>query len=325
MATPSATGVYENTVTATGEDPGTGDPLPDASDSVSTFLLFAGLQEDLFVTKSASPERVQVGDVVTYTIEVQNTAPFGYAGINLVDELPPGIQYRAGSAALDGTPDEPTREARRLIWENFTIGPAQTRQMTLQSLVGPQAGPGDITNLAWLENAATGQPVTPIARATIRIALEPVFDCTSVIGKVFDDRNLNGYQDPPPDPSDFVSDQTYRAGKAEIADLELQQEFGEPGIADVKILTPTGTVITTDKFGRFSVPCAELPEAMGTNFSLKVDERSLPEGYHVVTENPRTMRLTAGIFAEMNFGAALGDVIDIKLTSEAFDLSLIHI
>ena len=317
--TPTATGVYENTATATGRASGSGDPLPDAEGSVGVFLTFAELQEDLRISKTASPERVQVGDVVTYSIEVENTAPFAISGIDLIDELPFGLQYRSGTAELDGVPDEPQRVARRLIWEDFPIGAGQTREMTLQTLVGPSAGPGDITNNAWIVDGTTGERLTRIASATVRIVIEPVFDCSTVIGKVFDDRNLNGYQDPPPDARAQISDQTYYGDKAERQILKRQQEFGEPGIPNVKVLTPTGTVITTDEFGRFSVPCAELPERMGTNFSLKVDERSLPTGYHVVTENPRTMRLTAGIFAEMNFGASLGDVIDIKLTSEAFD------
>ncbi len=317
---PNATGIYENTATATGAAAGSGDPLPDAEGSVGVFLTFTEeLERDLRIRKTATPERVQVGDIVTYSIEVENDAPFAISGIDLIDELPSGIQYRPGTAELDGVPDEPQRIARRLIWENFPIGAGQTREMTLQTLVGPSAGPGDITNNAWIADSASGERLTSVASATIRIVIEPVFDCSTVIGKVFDDRNLNGRQDPPPDPRAQVSDQTYYGDKAERQALKRQQELGEPGIPNVKVLTPTGTVITTDEFGRFSVPCAELPERMGTNFSLKVDERSLPTGYHVVTENPRTIRLTAGIFAEMNFGASLGDVIDIKLTAEAFD------
>jgi hypothetical protein len=96
-------------------------------------------------------------------------------------------------------------------------------------------------------------------------------------------------------------------------------EGEEEGLANVRVVTPTGTVITTDEFGRYHVPCAEIPTRTGANFSLKLDTRSLPTGYRVTTENPRVMRLTPGIMTELNFGVALGEVIDIDLTAAAFD------
>jgi hypothetical protein len=38
----------------------------------------------------------------------------------------------------------------------------------------------------------------------------------------------------------------------------------------------------------------------------------------VTSENPRTLRLTPGTMTRMNFGAGLGDVIDVSLTNAAF-------
>jgi hypothetical protein len=79
-----------------------------------------------------------------------------------------------------------------------------------------------------------------------------------------------------------------------------------------------GLLITTDEFGRFHVPCAALPKDGGSNFTLKLDTRTLPLGYRVTTENPRTLRLTPGKVARMNFGAASGRIVDIDLTAGAF-------
>jgi len=316
---PLASGDFTNTVTVSGERGAGGAALDEDDASATVQLIVPDLSEDLIISKTATPESVQVGDVVTYTIEVENQSAIDLAGLTLVDQLPSGTHYRSGSAELDGVASEPSQPGQRLSWRDFVIGSGQTRVLTLNTLIGSQAGPGDITNEAWIEDALTGARITTIARATVRIEIEPIFDCSAVIGKVFDDRNWNGYQDPPAYPRAEISDQSYNGSKGEREVLEEQQEHGEPGLPNVNILTPTGTVITTDEFGRFSVPCAELPRETGTNFSLKVDERTLPSGYRVVTENPRTMRLTAGIFAEMNFGAALGDVIEINLTAEAFD------
>jgi hypothetical protein len=80
-----------------------------------------------------------------------------------------------------------------------------------------------------------------------------------------------------------------------------------------------GTLITTDAFGRFSVPCAELPAAIGSNFQLKLDERTLPTGYNVTTENPRNVRVTPGRMTRLNFGATLSNLVEIDLTAAAFN------
>ena len=124
----------------------------------------------------------------------------------------------------------------------------------------------------------------------MRIEPEHVFDCSDIIGKVFDDQNRNGYQDQ-----------------------------GEPGLPGVRVVTIRGERITTDEYGRYHIPCAELPPNIGTNFTLKLDPRTLPTGYRVTTENPRVMRVTAGKIAKLNFGAALSKVVDIDLTATAFE------
>jgi hypothetical protein len=51
---------------------------------------------------------------------------------------------------------------------------------------------------------------------------------------------------------------------------------------------------------------------------MKLDTRTLPTGYRITTENPRVIRLTPGKMSKMNFGAALGRVLRIDLTDEAF-------
>jgi hypothetical protein len=105
------------------------------------------------------------------------------------------------------------------------------------------------------------------------------FGCADVVGKVFDDRNGNGYQDE-----------------------------GEPGLGGVRVATMQGWLIVTDEHGRFSVPCADRPDGrMGSHFVMKVDTRTLPSGYRMTTENPGMVRLGAGKLGKLNFGAALGN------------------
>ncbi len=111
-------------------------------------------------------------------------------------------------------------------------------------------------------------------------------------------------------------------GKTPIGKLTPPPPTAEPGLPNVRLSTPTGTIITTDEYGRFHVPCAELPDgSIGGNIILKVDTRTLPSGYRMTTENPRVLRVTAGKLAKINFGASISRIVDIDLTGTAFERS----
>jgi hypothetical protein len=67
------------------------------------------------------------------------------------------------------------------------------------------------------------------------------------------------------------------------------------------------------------VPCAAVPDSIhGSNFVMKLDDRTLPSGYRVTTENPRDVRVSRGKLAKLNFGAALHRVARVELTGAAF-------
>ena len=55
----------------------------------------------------------------------------------------------------------------------------------------------------------------------MRLVPDPTFDCTDVMGKVFDDENRNGLQD-----------------------------TGRAGLPGVRLVTATGLAATTDQYGR---------------------------------------------------------------------------
>ena len=56
---------------------------------------------------------------------------------------------------------------------------------------------------------------------------------------------------------------------------------------------------------------AAVPDArIGSNFVLKLDPRTLPLGWDVTTDNPRSIRLTRGKFGELNFGVAPQEATD---------------
>ncbi|MEL7178719.1 MAG: SdrD B-like domain-containing protein [Pseudomonadota bacterium] len=298
----------------------TDDPASDGDDT-PTLLNLPGPPSGLVLTKTVvGNSQVLIGDTVTYSIVVANPTTQDAIDINIEDTLPPGLLYTPGTATLDGVATTPDVVGRTITFTGVSILIDQEVEIILSTRVTAQADQGDLTNRVVARDPFDDAPLSETATAVITLMPEAVFNCTAVIGKVFDDRNMNGYQDEVGDNSRVsnqgITDQNFLNGK--IGNEIVETNEGEPGLPYVRLATPTGTIITTDEYGRYSIPCAELPADAGTNFSLKLDTRSLPTGYRVTTENPRTMRLSAGIFAEMNFGAAIGRVVDVNLTDAAF-------
>ena len=240
---------------------------------------------DVAATKVADRDSAVLGETVGYTLTYRNDTLLDFAAV-AVDRLPAGLIYEPGSAVVQGAAQEPVVAATELRWP-LTVAAGSTATITFRARVTSAAGYGPKVNETVLLTP-TGRALSNRATATVRIEPEAVFACSDVIGKVFDDRNMDGHH----------SD--------------------EPGIPHARIVAPDGLIIRTDEHGRFSVPCAALPEREGSNFALKLDPSSLPSGYRVTTENPRVIRLTPGKMARLNFGVTLARVVDIDLTAAAF-------
>ena len=67
------------------------------------------------------------------------------------------------------------------------------------------------------------------------------------------------------------------------------------------------------------MPCAAIPDsAVGSNFLMKLDVRTLPTGYKLTTENPRDVRVTRGKVVKLNFGATINHEVRLDITGKAF-------
>jgi hypothetical protein len=191
---------------------------------------------------------------------------------------------------VDNVRLEPTVSARDLIWHHLSFAPGERKTFRLLLVVGAGVGETEYVNQAWALNDLVGTLVSNIASATVRVIPDPTFDCSDIIGKVFDDKNANGYQDQ-----------------------------GEPGIPNVRVVTTRGLLINTDAEGRFHVACADIPqEDIGSNFVMKLDERTLPSGYRLTTENPQSVRVTRGKVVKLEFGATIHHVVRLDLRGDAF-------
>ena len=243
------------------------------------------------ITKTSSLINVTKGQLVPYTITVTNVSNAPLYDLIIRDRFPAGFKYVEGSARLDNNPREPRISGRELMWDSLELQLNESHTLRLLLVVGAGVSEGEYVNRAQVFNSATGGSVSGEATATVRVIPDPTFDCTDVIGKVFDDRNLNG-----------------------------QQDEGERGLPGVRVVTARGLITTTDDHGRFNVICAVVPdEIRGSNFILKLDDRTLPTGYRVTTENPRVQRATRGKMLRFNFGATIHHVVSMDIADGAFE------
>lgn len=243
------------------------------------------------ISKVAGLLNVTRSQLVPYTITFNNTLGVKLFDLNIVDNFPAGFKYVAGSASVDGVEAEPQINGRQLTWANLTTDVNESRVIKLLLIVGSGVGEGEYINTAQAINLFTGDAVSGIASATVRVIPDPSFDCSDIIGKVYDDANMNAYQDE-----------------------------GEKGIAGAQVATARGLRVTTDEYGRFHITCAVVPnEVRGSNFIIKLDERTLPSGYRVTTENPRVQRATRGKMLKFNFGAAIHRIVRLDLANGVFE------
>jgi len=243
------------------------------------------------ITKTTPMFNVTRGQMVPYVITVNSSFGLDLTGVGVVDRLPAGFRYVEGSARFDDVELEPEIVGRELVWSNLLLESSGQHTIKLLLAVGAGVSEGEFTNRAQAVNSATGTPLSAEATATVRLVPDPTFDCTDVTGKVFNDFNRDGYQDE-----------------------------GEEGISGARLVTGRGLVATTDAHGRYHITCATVPnESRGSNFVLKLDDRTLPTGFRASTRPVQVQRATRGKALKINFGASIHRVVGIDIADAAFE------
>ena len=244
----------------------------------------------VLITKEALKSRASVGDLVPYRLRVENMTNLSLAGITLMDTQAAGFQLaseslrlrRAGADGILETGDDEFSElavagARPIDIGPFSLAESEVIFVEYVMRVGSGVSLGMQRNLA--QPYIGGEIVGNSAIADVEVTADPIFDLTTLLGKVFEDRNGNGYQDE-----------------------------GEPGIAGARIGTVKGEWILTDQYGRYSLPGVDPGQnAWGRKAILKLDIASLPEGAQLTTENPRVLRITGGLMNQIDFGVRFED------------------
>ena len=243
------------------------------------------------VTKTTPMINVSRGDLVPYVITVSNAFGADLFDVNIVDRFPAGFRYVDGSARFDGVPAEPALVGQELTWSDLLLASDGRHEIKLLFAVGAGVTEGEFVNRAQALNGINGAVMSEEATATVRVVPDPTFDCTDVYGKVYDDANRNGSQD-----------------------------GDEAGLAGVRLVTVTGLAATTDADGQYHITCATVPsESRGSNFVLKLDDRTLPSGYRVSTRPVQIQRATRGKALRLNFGASIYRVVGLDISDPVFE------
>ncbi len=238
----------------------------------------------LRITKTANKSEAVVGDIVMYTVNIQNlSAVNDVTNVYLNDQIPPGFKYIKDRVLLNGTATSEPNGQRPLMFNVGTVAAGTTVVLQYQLVIGTGVTMGNYQNTARAEYL-DGLVISNPAQASVKIILDPVFDLGTVIGKVFFDWNENGIQDPP------------------YFDPISHQTTIEKPVPNVQIVMEDGTVITTDRDGKFSIP-GLLP---GRHL-FRLDERTLPPGAYLTTDKAMIADITAGSISKVNFGVNIDE------------------
>jgi len=270
----------------------------DASQSPGSSQLFNNhvpldprLDGAVAITKTTPMLNVTRGQLVPYVITISNTFGVALQDVNVIDRFPAGFRYIEGSARFDDQPLEPTIVGRELVWSDFTLDVDGRHTIKLLLAAGAGVTEGEFVNRAQAMNSILGSAISEEASATVRIIPDPTFDCTDVTGKVFNDANRDGYQD-----------------------------AGEEGLAGVRLVTARGLIAGPDSYGRYHITCAIVPNASrGSNFVLKIDDRTLPSGFRPSTRPVQVQRATRGKSLRINFGASIHRVVGLDVADAVFE------
>ena len=277
----------------------------------------------LQLTKTVSPDRALIGDVVTYAIEIQNTTADTVGNVRIADTAAPVLAYVAGTARLDGVPIADPAQSSPAYFDigdvlplgdtngNGVADPGESGYgvLTYSMVVGAGARPGNYSNLALAVDVCDVCAVSAPVTAELEIGADPIFDLGTIIGKVFQDLDGDGWQD-----------------------------SGETGIGGAMVALDNGVYSLTDTHGRYHFPAVEPGQRM-----VKLNVAAIAANARTSGRDNQVLSVTPGLLAKANFGVTYdfdsesigsagvyglrvdtaAEVLADRITGSASDLSLV--
>ncbi len=211
----------------------------------------------LQIVKSADRARADIGDTVTYRVEVSNPTAAPVTNVVIRDVLPPSFQYTTGSARLTlgssaDQPIEPEIQNNELHFRLPEIHHGETAKLLYRLRVGANAQQGNQENLA-IASATfpSGERVeTSPARASVYVSAGVFSTQQVIVGRVFVDANQNS-----------------------------QFDSSDRPMPGVRLYLSNGSSVITDAAGMYNFPSlGDGPQV------ISLDPVSLPPGYRLSDE-----------------------------------------
>ncbi len=244
----------------------------------------------LEITKSADRPSVEVGDTVTYRVELRNATPVALDNVEVRDQLPQSFHYAEGTALLENPPaparsiEPETAAENTLVFRVGRIDAGGRVALVYRLRVGANAREGEQFNTASAAGTlSNGERVsTPRARASVRVRRGLFSSQQVLLGRIYADANLNGQFD--------------------------KDERGVPG---VRLYLNNGQSVITDSEGLYNFPVVNEGAQV-----LSLDPVTLPPGYTLVETGRRDERswtrllrtpLGGGALLRQNYGLRAPD------------------
>lgn len=220
----------------------------------------------LGIKKTVDRTCTEVGDVITYSINITNAGGEDIGGVVVQDHLPEGMSLIAGSGRLDGNPmEDPAWNGERGAWEwRVGILPAfETVQLTYEAAVGIGCQKGEAVSraVAYGRNSTGDVVAAGPAQVVVHVTEGPFGQDGIILGRVF-------------------------------ADVDGDGAFG-PGdwpLGAVRAVMENGLAVYTDDLGRFMVPGV----APGFHV-IGVAGDDIPAGYRLSRSSQTPIKVSSGM------------------------------
>jgi uncharacterized repeat protein (TIGR01451 family) len=206
----------------------------------------------LEITKSADRPRVEIGDAVTYRVEIHNPTMVRLNDVVVRDRLPSSFQYVTGSGRLTlgssiDAAKEPEMTTDELVFRLGELPGGSTARLVYRVRVGAGARQGEQENVAAASGVfPNGETIrTAPAMATVLVSSGVFSTQQLIVGRVFYDANRN----------------------------EKFDDGDEP-LEGVRLYLQSGKSVTTDSRGLYNFPA--LSEGAQV---ISLDPITLPQRY----------------------------------------------
>lgn len=236
-----------------------------------------GIRFAMLIDKQVSPASAEIGEIVSYTVELLNDSDSDIRDIVFNDTMPFGFVFIPGSARITapGETDsvaviDPQPVGNTLQFRlNEPLLVSESATLTYRARLGPGSIQGDGTNLI----VATGtQAETPVssnrASATVKVDAGVFTDRGFIVGKVYLECSFDRVQG--------------------------HEEIGVPG---VRIYLQDGSWVITDSEGKYS-----FAGLAARTHVLKLDSTTLPKGWEPKPLSNRHAGVGTSRFVDLRSG-----------------------